>query len=69
MGNKGANLPFMIQGTSSNPKFVPDIQGMMGSQLKSTLGGLGGKSAGAQNTNSVVNAVGGLLGGKKKPPQ
>jgi AsmA protein len=69
MGNKGATLPFMIEGTSSNPKFVPDIQGMMGSQLKSTLGGLGAKSPGGQNTDSVVNAVGGLFGGKKKPPK
>jgi AsmA protein len=69
MGNKGATLPFMIEGTSSNPKFVPDVQGMMGSQLKSTLGGLGGKSPGGQNTDSVVNAVGGLFGGKKKPPK
>lgn len=68
MGNKGATLPFMIEGTSSNPKFVPDIQGMMGSQLKSTLGGLGGKSPGGQNTDSIVNAVGGLFG-KKKPPK
>ena len=65
MGNKGATLPFMIQGTGSNPKFVPDIQGMMGSQLKSTLGG---QAPGGQNTDSIVNAVGGLFG-KKKPPK
>jgi len=65
MGNKGATLPFMIEGTSSNPKFVPDIQGMMGSQLKSTLGG---QVPGGQNTDSLVNAVGGLFG-KKKPPK
>jgi AsmA protein len=65
LGNKGATLPFMIEGTSSNPKFVPDIQGMMGSQLKSTLGG---QVPGGQNTDSIVNAVGGLFG-KKKPPK
>ena len=68
MGNKGATLPFMIQGTSSNPKFIPDIQGMLGGQLKSTLGGLAGQSVGGQNTGSIVNAVGGLFG-KKKPPK
>ena len=56
----------MIEGTSSNPKFVPDIQGMMGSQLKSTLGGLGGKSPAGQNADSVVNAVGGLFGGEEE---
>ncbi len=66
MGNKGATLPFMIEGTSSSPRFVPDIQGMLGSQLKSRLGGLGGQSVGGQNAGSVVNALGGLFGKKKK---
>ncbi len=66
MGNKGAALPFMIEGTSSSPRFVPDIQGMLGSQLKSRMGGLGGQSAGGQNAGSVVNAIGGLFGKKKK---
>lgn len=66
MGNKGATLPFMIEGTSSSPRFVPDIQGMLGSQLKSRLGGLGGQSVGGQNAGSVVNAIGGLFGKKKK---
>jgi hypothetical protein len=65
LGNKGATLPFMIEGTSSNPKFVPDIQGMMGSQLKSRLGS---QVPVGQNTDSLVNAVGGLFG-KKKPPK
>ncbi len=66
MGNKGATLPFMIEGTSSSPRFVPDIQGMLGSQLKSRLGGLGGQSVGGQNAGSVVNAIGGLFGKKQK---
>jgi AsmA protein len=63
LGNKGATLPFMIEGTSSNPRFVPDVQGMLGSQLKSRLGG---QSLGGQNANSVVDAIGGLFGKKKK---
>jgi AsmA protein len=66
MGNKGATLPFTIGGTTSDPKFVPDIQGMLSGQLKSSLGGLTGQSAGGQNAGSVVNAIGGLFG-KKKP--
>ncbi len=66
MGNKGATLPFMIEGTSSSPKFVPDVQGMLSGQLKSRLGGLGGQSVGGQNAGSVVNAIGGLFGKKKK---
>ncbi len=66
MGNKGATLPFMIEGTSSSPRFVPDVQGMLSGQLKSRLGGLGGQSAAGQNAGSVVNAIGGLFGKKKK---
>jgi AsmA protein len=66
MGNKGATLPFMIEGTGSNPRFVPDIQAMLGSQLKSRLGG---QSIGGQNAGSVVDALGGLFGKKKKPQQ
>jgi AsmA protein len=64
LGNKGATLPFMIEGTSSNPRFVPDVQGMLGSQLKSRLGG---QSVGGQNAGSVVDAISGLFGKKKKP--
>ncbi|MGH9511185.1 MAG: AsmA family protein [Terriglobales bacterium] len=69
MGGKGATLPFMIEGTSSSPRFVPDIQGMMRSQLKSRLGGLTGQQVGGQNAGSVINSIGGLFGKKKKPPQ
>jgi AsmA protein len=69
MGGKGATLPFMIEGTSSNPKFVPDVPGMLSGQLKSRLGGLAGQNVGGQNAGSVVDALGGLFGKKKKPPQ
>jgi hypothetical protein len=40
---------------------MPDVQGMLGSQLKQ---GLPIKNPGA---NSAVDALGGLLGKKKKP--
>ena len=43
MGGKGGGIPFFIQGTTSDPKFMPDVKGMVGSQLKGGLGGaLGG---------------------------
>jgi AsmA protein len=61
ISSKGAGIPFMIQGTTSDPKFVPDVQGMVGSQLKSRLG-LGNSNQG----NSPVNALTGLFGKKKK---
>jgi AsmA protein len=57
-GKGGSSLPFTIEGTTSDPKVIPDVKGMLNSQLKSQLGG-------GQNGN-VVNAISGLFG-KKKP--
>jgi AsmA protein len=63
LGAKGASIPFFIQGTASNPKFVPDVKGMMGSQLTNRLGT---QVPGGQNGQGVVDALGGLFGKKKK---
>jgi AsmA protein len=57
MGSKNGSIPFFIQGTTSDPKFVPDVKGMLGSQL-------GGAT---QNPANIVNGLGGLFGKKKKP--
>jgi AsmA protein len=62
ISNKGAAIPFLIQGTTSDPKFVPDVQGMVGNQLKTRLG-LGNDTNGAK---SPVDTFKGLFG-KKKP--
>jgi AsmA protein len=59
LGNKGGSLPFFIRGTTSNPQFVPDVKGMLGSQF-------GGASPGQSPANSVIEKLGGLFG-KKKP--
>jgi AsmA protein len=64
MGGKGATVPFFIQGTASDPKFVPDVKGMVGSQLTNRLGS---QIPGGQNTQGITNALGGLFGKKKKP--
>ncbi len=59
LGGKGTgNIPFTIQGTTSNPTFMPDVRGMVNSQVKGLL------QPGNQN-----NPLGGLTGlfGKKKP--
>ena len=53
-------LPFFIQGTASDPKFVPDVKGMVGSQLGGLLGGQKG------STNSPLDQLQGLFGKKKK---
>jgi len=61
LGGQGTGaIPFSIQGTTSNPSFMPDIKGMAGGQLKGLLQG------GDKN-----NPLGGLTGmfGKKKPPK
>ena len=69
LGGKGATIPFFIQGTASDPKFVPDVKGMVGSQLSNQLGQrLGSQVPGGQNTQGVVNSITGLFGKKKKKP-
>jgi len=68
LSGKGASIPFFIQGTASDPKFVPDVKGMLSSGLGKGLGkNLGSQVPGGQNTQGVVNAIGGLFGKKKKP--
>jgi AsmA protein len=57
---KMSSIPFFIQGTTSDPRFVPDVKGMMNSQLKSRFG-LNNKSG-----QSPVDAIKGLFGKKKK---
>jgi len=68
LGGKGASVPFFIQGTASDPNFVPDVKGMLSSGLGKGLGkNLGSQVPGGQNAQGVVNAIGGLFGKKKKP--
>jgi AsmA protein len=69
----GTTIPFLIQGTASDPKFVPDVGGVAAGLLKSQLGCAGGSlanvgKAGTQNpADAVSGALGGLFGKKKKP--
>jgi AsmA protein len=67
MGGKGG-IPFFIQGTTSDPHFVPDVKGMVGSQLQGGLGGALGGLTGGKNSpaGSAADALGGLFGKKKK---
>jgi AsmA protein len=60
-GNNG--IPFIVQGTTSNPVVLPDVGGMAKNALKSTVPGGQGSPA-----NAATGLVGGLLG-KKKAPQ
>ncbi len=62
--SSGEGIPFKVQGTTSNPQVIPDIGGAMGNMVKGSIPGVGnaGNPAGAAS-----NALGGLLGKKKKP--
>ncbi|HUK53697.1 MAG TPA: hypothetical protein VL099_10455, partial [Candidatus Binatia bacterium] len=59
-GSKGGGIPFMIEGTTSDPKFVPDVKGMAGSAVQQAISGKTGI-----DTKNPASALGGLL--KKKP--
>ncbi len=58
MGGKNATVPFLIKGTTSDPKFMPDMAGLVKSNLPTQL-----------SSPMDKLGLGGLFGGKKKKPQ
>lgn len=69
----GMSVPFQIQGTTADPKFIPDVGGLAAGLLKSQLGCAGGLStSGAKDAGKApadaVKALSGLFK-KKKPGQ
>ena len=62
LGSKGGSIPFFIQGTTSDPKVVPDVKGMAGGLLKNALSGQG-------NTQGQQNPLSGVMGLFKKKPK
>jgi AsmA protein len=61
--SKNARIPFMIQGTTSDPSFVPDVGGMVGGAVESELEKALGDNP---KTKGLSEALGGPFGGKKK---
>jgi AsmA protein len=59
----GGNLPFMIQGTTSAPVFVPDMAGMVSSGLSSSL--QAPQQMKQPNPKDLTDMLGGLWGKKK----
>jgi len=65
-GGGGMNVPFLIEGTTSDPRFVPDVGGLAEEVLKSKIGSASPASAGTeQQKENSLSALGDLL--KKKP--
>src|SRR5713226_2525958 len=72
-GCKGATIPFLVHGTTADPKFLPDVGGIAASLVKTQLG-CAGTSSGAsqlqqlqqQDPNNPIDALSGLF--KKKKP-
>ncbi|HKS72703.1 MAG TPA: AsmA family protein [Terriglobales bacterium] len=62
-GGKGGGIPFAIQGTTSSPTFIPDVKGIVGSQLQDQLKS---RIPGANTQGSPLEGLSGLLGKKKK---
>jgi len=67
-------LPFLITGKTSNPVFRPAIGGGAASDLQNSLlqavqGNKGSNANGQQQKPNLQDALGGLLGKKKKPQQ
>ena len=74
-GCKGGTttVPFLIHGTASDPKFIPDVGGLAADMLKSQLGCAGTSATGTtktlvqgQNPADAISSLGGLF--KKKKP-
>lgn len=57
-------IPFKIEGTTSNPIFVPDVASMAGGLAKSQLGSV---TSGNPAAGQAAGALGGLFGKKKNP--
>jgi len=63
-GSGKGGIPFAIEGTTSNPKFIPDVGGVVGGLAKGELGNVAkGQVPGA---NNLTNTLGGVLGKKKQ---
>jgi len=63
----GMGVPFGIGGTTSDPKFTPDVKGIATGLLQGYLNNQG-KSNNQQQQNPINNVIG-LFGKKKQPPK
>jgi AsmA protein len=67
-GAQGTEIPFLVQGTTANPKFIPDVQGLVKGMLKSQLaGGITQDNSQQQKNNNPSDVLGNLFKKKPKP--
>jgi AsmA protein len=64
-GRQSGTIPFMIQGTTSQPVFVLDVAGMVSGDLGNAMKGAAGQPL-QQQQQGLVDALTGLFGKKKK---
>jgi hypothetical protein len=61
LGSGKGGIPFAIEGTTSNPKFIPDVGGVVGGLAKNELGNVTKTVPGTKN---VTKSLGGVFGKK-----
>jgi AsmA protein len=63
-GSGKGGIPFAIEGTTSSPKFIPDVGGVVSGLATGAIGNVAkGQVPGA---NNLTNTLGGVLGKKKQ---
>ncbi|PYU28717.1 MAG: hypothetical protein DMG31_19370 [Acidobacteria bacterium] len=60
-------IPFKVQGTTSNPQIVPDLEGIVGGLANGLKSGNTAIPSNGKDLGQAVDELGGLFGGKKKP--
>ena len=65
LGSSGGSIPFLIQGTTQDPKFMPDVKGLAGGFLKNALSNKGNN----QGQNNPLSGITGLFKKKQPPPK
>ena len=60
LGGGGNGIAFTIEGTTANPKFVPNVGNIAASAAKGAL------QKTVNDPTGITSGLGGLLGGKKK---
>jgi len=60
-------IPFKVQGTTSNPQIVPDLEGIVGGLTNGLKSGNTAIPSNGKDLGQAIDKLGGLLGRKKNP--